>query len=50
MHVQRKTFDARYLGAVLTEDKKKSIPANHQIISNIQDIFNYLPDTVTRGC
>merc|ERR1712100_522366 len=34
-----------YLGAVSTEDKKKSIPANHQIISNIQDIFNYLPDT-----
>jgi 26S proteasome regulatory subunit N8 len=36
---------SEYLGAVLTEDKKKSIPANHQIISNIQDIFNYLPDT-----
>merc|ERR1711869_167261 len=34
-----------YLGAVLTEDKKKNIPANRQIISNIQDIFNYLPDT-----
>jgi 26S proteasome regulatory subunit N8 len=34
-----------YLAAVLSEDKKKSIPANHQIISNIQDIFNYLPDT-----
>merc|ERR1712025_1257571 len=26
-------------------DKKKNIPANHQIISNIEDIFNYLPDT-----
>merc|ERR1712224_355692 len=36
---------SEYLGAVLTEDKKKSIPANHRIISNIQDIFNYLPDT-----
>merc|ERR1712199_98061 len=36
---------SEYLGAVLTEDKKKSIPANHGIISNIQDIFNYLPDT-----
>merc|ERR1712078_604886 len=49
--VDEKTSDPKlkelseYLGAVLTEDKKKSIPANHQIISNIQDIFNYLPDT-----
>merc|ERR1712139_336860 len=36
---------SEYLGAVLAEDKKKNIPANHQIISNIQDIFNYLPYT-----